>query len=74
MTGRPWEPAVLEIIARSGQVKLAAECAGINRKTVYAHLKRDPDFADRVESAKRARVASVTRAALVRFSRVGNTG
>jgi len=69
MTGRPWESAVLEIIARSGQIKLAAECAGVTRQVVYYHLRRNPRFAAAVDSAKATKGSADTRSAIARFQR-----
>lgn len=71
MSGRAWEPAVLEIIARSGQVKLAAECAGITREWVHIAARRDPRLAEKIRKAKAAYVENVTRGALVKFNRAG---
>ena len=68
---RPWEPAVLEIVARSGQVKLAAECAGVSRDAVYKRLSRDPGLSARLREAKAAYALSVAISAAARFRRTG---
>lgn len=40
-----WEARFLEVIRSSGNVRLAAAAAGINRTTPYAAARRDPGFA-----------------------------
>lgn len=68
---RPWEVAVVEIVQRSGQIKLAAECAGISRDGVYKRIRREPQFAAKVQQAKAEYATSVAASASARFRRVG---
>jgi len=68
---RPWEPAVLEIVARSGQVKLAAECAGVSRMAIYKRIATAAEFADRLRQAKASYTERVVMSASVKFRRAG---
>jgi len=40
-----WKPRFLEIIRATGNVRLAASAAGIDRSTPYRRAQRDPAFA-----------------------------
>jgi hypothetical protein len=42
---RDWIPAFLDAIRASGNVRLAASAAGVDRSTPYVRAKRDPEFA-----------------------------
>ena len=44
---RNWEKAFLSALEKTGTVAGAAKAAKVGRRTVYEHMKEDPDFADR---------------------------
>lgn len=41
-----WVPRFLEVIRATGNVRLAADSAGIDRSTPYVRARRDPVFAE----------------------------
>ncbi|MCI4355412.1 MAG: hypothetical protein L3K06_08630, partial [Thermoplasmata archaeon] len=52
-TRRPdWKPRFLEIYRGTGNVRLAADAAGIDRSTPYVRAARDPRFAAAFERAR----------------------
>lgn len=58
-----WKPAFLESLARLGNIKLAAEAAGITRQNAYAARKADPDFAEKWDDAIEQAVDDLQEAA-----------
>jgi len=49
--GTPKKGKFLSLLADLGNVTLAAQGAGVGRRTVYTWRTKDPDFADRWEEA-----------------------
>jgi hypothetical protein len=48
---RDWKPTFIEHLAGCGNVKLAADAAGISRRTAYNHRADDKDFAAQWDEA-----------------------
>ena len=48
---RTWEKAFLSALETTGIIVHAAKAAKVGRRTVYEHMKADPDFADRCREA-----------------------
>jgi hypothetical protein len=48
---KDWKPVFLEAFRQNGNVRLAAQLAGVGRTTVYDHKKDDPDFAKAFDEA-----------------------
>ena len=46
-----WEKTFLSALETTGIVARAAKAAKVGRRTVYDHMKADPDFAKRCEEA-----------------------
>ena len=44
---RPWQAPFLRALARSGNVRVAAREAGVDRSSAYTRRKSDPVFAAR---------------------------
>jgi hypothetical protein len=52
-TRRPdWKPRFLEVFRATGNVRLSADAAGIERSTPYVRAARDPLFAPRRSSSR----------------------
>jgi hypothetical protein len=49
-----WRPIFLSVIRDTGNVRLAADAAGVNRTTPYALARRDPAFAAAWADAEQA--------------------
>ncbi len=47
-----WSPRFLEIVAATGNVRLAANAAGVSRDAPYKRARRDPRFAARWTRAR----------------------
>ena len=58
-----WETTFLELIKATGNIRLAADGAGIDRSTPYQRARRDPDFAARWADAEQAAVDTLEAAA-----------
>lgn len=56
MTYQPrkvYDEALLEAVEAKGEIKRAAELAGVREQTVHKRRKVDPDFAELLEKARR---------------------
>ena len=51
-----WEPRFLDVIRSTGNVRLAADAAGIDRSTPYVRADRDPAFAAAWAEAQQAAI------------------
>ena len=47
-----WKPRFLEVFRSTGDVRLSADAAGIERSTPYVRAARDPLFAPRRSSSR----------------------
>jgi len=48
---KKWKKIFLDALANSGNIRAAADHAGVNRDTVYTHKEKDPKFAEAFASA-----------------------
>lgn len=64
-TSKKWIDVFLESYVETGNVSLSAKAAGINKSTVYKRRDSDPDFAARLEDARRM-AADVLEAEAIR--------
>ena len=63
--------AFLKLLARMGDIDPTASHIGIHRNTVYAHMKKDPAFADAVHAAQKHLQGNLLRV-LERIAMIGN--
>jgi hypothetical protein len=65
----PWRQAFLANLSRTGSVTAAAQAAGVERKTVYRHRERYPDFAAQWESSFETFADALEQVAIDRATR-----
>lgn len=63
---KAYEEAVIEGVELSGEIKRAAELAGVTEGTVHHRRRRDPAFAAELEAARRRFAEQSSRASVHR--------
>ena len=68
-----WHPRFLQVLGTTCNVTIAANAAGVDRKTVYRHYREQPDFAEAWDDAKASAIEILEAEAWSRARKTSDT-